>query len=37
MNLRAKFDVSSSNRSQDMKGSQNSKVGHVTHFRPFLT
>ena len=34
MDLRAKFDVSSSNRARDMKGPEISKIGHVTPFRP---
>jgi len=38
MNLHAKFDVSSSNRSRDMEeGPKISKVGHVTPFQPPLT
>jgi len=35
--LRAKFEVSSFNRSRDIRGSRHSKVGHVAPRWPLLT
>jgi len=37
MNLHAKFDISASNRSRDMEGSQNFKIRSRDPFLTFLT